>query len=89
MLNVVIILGSTGPGRNGEVVAEFGLESPEFGGRVISALYDDPVLLSLSGKTLLTAEIARHYGVTDFDGKKPKSLRAIYGGPHDAYNVLP
>jgi hypothetical protein len=30
---------------------------------VIAALYEDPDLLALSGKTLINAEIAEHYGV--------------------------
>ncbi len=67
-----------------EIEKKFGLESPEFSGRVISAIYDDPDLLSLSGKTLLNAEIAEHYGITDLNGHKPKSLRAVYGAPPKA-----
>jgi hypothetical protein len=51
---------------------------------VISALYDDPDLLSLPGNTLLAAEAAGRCGVTDIDGYKPKSLRPIYCGPHDS-----
>lgn len=65
-----------------------GFESPEFSGRVIAALYDDPDLPSLSGKTLLTAEAAARYALTD-EGYAPKSLRAIYGGPHRAFDVTP
>ncbi len=67
---------------------QMGFESPEFSGRVICALYDDPNLLSLSGKTLLNAEIAERYGITDIDGYRPKSLRAVYGGPHKSFDVL-
>jgi hypothetical protein len=67
---------------------KFGLESPEFSGWLISAMYDDPDLLSLSGKTLLTAEAAERYRVTDIDGHRPKSLRAIYGGPHEPFDAL-
>lgn len=68
---------------------KMGFESTDFSGRVISALYDDPRLLSLSGKTLLTGEAAQYYGVTDVDGRQPQSLRAIYGGPHQAFDGLP
>jgi NAD(P)-dependent dehydrogenase (short-subunit alcohol dehydrogenase family) len=71
-----------------QIQKKFGLESPEFSGRIISALYDDPNLLSLSGKTLLNAEIAGPYGLTDLEGYKPKSLRAEYGGPHKAFDVM-
>jgi len=35
---------------------KMGLESTELSGRVIRALYDDPNLLTLSGKTIITAE---------------------------------
>lgn len=70
-----------------EIEKKFGLESPEFSGRVISALYDDPDLLSFSGKTLLNAEIAEHYGVADLNGYKPKSLREVYGAPHKAFDI--
>jgi NAD(P)-dependent dehydrogenase (short-subunit alcohol dehydrogenase family) len=66
---------------------KFGLESTEFSGRVIAALYDDPDLLTLSGKTLINAEIAERYGVKDLDGYTPRSLRADYGGPHPAFDA--
>jgi NAD(P)-dependent dehydrogenase (short-subunit alcohol dehydrogenase family) len=65
----------------------FGLESTEFSGRVIGALYDDPDLFSISGKTLLNAEIAERYGVKDLDGYSPRSLRAEYGGPHASFDL--
>jgi len=44
-------------------VTHFGmrLESPEISGRVISALYDDPLLAPF--RTLPTAEIAERHGV--------------------------
>lgn len=65
----------------------FGLESTEFSGRVIGALYDDPDLVMLSGKTLLNAEIAARYGVEDLDGFTPRSLRGTYGGPHAEFDL--
>jgi len=37
-------------------------------GRVIRALYDDPNLLTLSGKTIIAAEAAERYGISDLDG---------------------
>ena len=64
-----------------------GFESTELSGRVIRALYDDPSLLTLSGKTILTAEAAERYGISDLDGYEPKSLRGIYGGPHPAFDI--
>jgi NAD(P)-dependent dehydrogenase (short-subunit alcohol dehydrogenase family) len=53
-------------------------ESPEFVGRVIAALTDDPELAGLSGETLITAELAAAYGVTEDDGTQPRSLRADF-----------
>ena len=35
------------------------------------SLYDDPGILELTGRTLIGAEVARHYGLTDVDGRQP------------------
>lgn len=56
-------------------------ETPEFTGRVIHALANDADLVSLSGQTLITAELARRYGVTEADGRVPPSYREMLGGP--------
>jgi hypothetical protein len=64
---------------------KMGFESTELSGRVIRALHDDPNLLTLSGKTIITAEATERYGISDLDGYEPKSLRGIYGGPHPAF----
>ncbi|RON37926.1 SDR family NAD(P)-dependent oxidoreductase [Pseudomonas brassicacearum] len=61
-------------------------ETPQFSGLVIDALYRDPDLLSLSGKTLIGAELAKHYGIRDIDGKQPDSLRNSMGNPHPAFS---
>ena len=55
--------------------------SPEYPGRVIAALADDPAALRHSGGTFITAELAQEYGVTDIDGKSIRSLRAERGSP--------
>jgi NAD(P)-dependent dehydrogenase (short-subunit alcohol dehydrogenase family) len=55
--------------------------SPEFPGRVIAALASDPDRMRHSGATLITAELAREYGVTDIDGKIIPSLRVERGAP--------
>lgn len=55
-------------------------ESPEFVGRVIVALANDPDVGRRSGQTLVTAETALEYGVTDVDGRQPVSHRAAFGG---------
>ena len=55
--------------------------SPEFPGRVIAALAQDPQLMKRSGGTFITAELAQEYGVKDIDGKVIASLRAQRGAP--------
>ena len=49
-------------------------ESPEFTGRVIAALWDDPSLLERSGQVLVGAAVACQLGVQDMDGKQPVPL---------------
>ncbi|MTI71717.1 MAG: SDR family NAD(P)-dependent oxidoreductase [Firmicutes bacterium] len=51
------------------------MESPQFVGRCIQALATDNNAIKDTGKILITAEIAKHYGFTDIDGKQPNSLR--------------
>ena len=58
-----------------------GGSSPEFPGRVIAALASDPHLMSRSGGTFITAEVAADYGVTDIDGRAIPSMRAQRGSP--------
>jgi NAD(P)-dependent dehydrogenase (short-subunit alcohol dehydrogenase family) len=55
--------------------------TPEFPGRVIAALMNDPNLMQRTGGTFITAELARDYGVTDVDGKVIPSLREQRGSP--------
>ena len=50
-------------------------------GRVIAALASDPAVMKHSGGTFITAEVARHYGITDIDSKVVPSLRAERGAP--------
>src|SRR5690606_39912422 len=50
-------------------------ETPEFNGRVIHALLNDPALAQLSGQTLISAEQAVRYGIVDADQRQPASLR--------------
>jgi NAD(P)-dependent dehydrogenase (short-subunit alcohol dehydrogenase family) len=49
-------------------------ESPEFTGRVVAALVNDPALGDRSGQVLVGAAIARELGVTDVDGREPVAL---------------
>jgi NAD(P)-dependent dehydrogenase (short-subunit alcohol dehydrogenase family) len=71
--------------RNPEHYADRGgaenAESPELLGRVAVALYRDPDLMRLSGGTFYSAELARHYGLTEADGRRPVSYRALFGAP--------
>lgn len=49
-------------------------ESPEFLGRVISAMVSDPHILDKTGNVLVAAKEAIEYGITDIDGKIPRPL---------------
>jgi len=53
-------------------------ETPELTGHVIWALYNDPDLMSLSGQTLIGAELAKKYGIIDEDGRQPPSYRDMF-----------
>jgi NAD(P)-dependent dehydrogenase (short-subunit alcohol dehydrogenase family) len=57
-------------------------ETPEFTGHVIWALYNDPELMRMSGKTLIGAELGAQYGIRDRNGKQPTSYR-------DTHKVVP
>jgi NAD(P)-dependent dehydrogenase (short-subunit alcohol dehydrogenase family) len=50
-------------------------ETPEFTGHVIAALAADPDVLTLSGRTLIGAEVAGQYGISDAGGRRPPSVR--------------
>jgi NAD(P)-dependent dehydrogenase (short-subunit alcohol dehydrogenase family) len=56
-------------------------ETPEFNGRVLLALYDDPKLPGLSGQTVISAEMAEQYGITEAAGRQPPSHRSMLGDP--------
>jgi NAD(P)-dependent dehydrogenase (short-subunit alcohol dehydrogenase family) len=49
-------------------------ESPQFIGRVIAALATEPEIMAKSGKVLVAAAEAAHYGIRDVDGKQPVAL---------------
>lgn len=55
-------------------------ETPQFQGRVVHALADDPDVQRWSGATLVSAEVGEHYGILDVDGRRPRSLRSVFGG---------
>ena len=56
-------------------------ETPQFNGRIIYALARDPQLMTLSGQTLISAEAARRYGITEEGGREPPSYRDMLGAP--------
>ncbi|MFM6831496.1 MAG: SDR family NAD(P)-dependent oxidoreductase [Novosphingobium sp.] len=65
------------------------LETPEFTGHVIWSLFNDPSLQDKSGQTLIGAELAREYGITDEDGRQPPSYRETHKvSPHQNYPVV-
>lgn len=65
-------------------------ETPEFTGHVAWALYQDPALESLNGQTVIGAEMAVQYGISDEGGLQPKSYRETHKvAPYAAYpNII-
>jgi NAD(P)-dependent dehydrogenase (short-subunit alcohol dehydrogenase family) len=63
-------------------------ETPEFTGYLIDALYRDPDLGELSGHTLIGAELAERYGITDEGGRRPPSHREMMGAPRAPSSVV-
>jgi len=63
-------------------------ETPEFTGFLIDALYRDPALRELSGQTLIGAELAERYGITDAHGRRPPSHRSALGSPRTPSSVV-
>lgn len=63
-------------------------ETPEFTGRLIDALHRDPDIGSLSGHTVIAAELAQRYGITDEDGRRPPSHRDMLGAPREPSDVV-
>ncbi len=62
-------------------------ETPEFAGYLVDALYHDPELAELSGHTVIGAEVAARYGITDEDGRVPPSHRHL-GHPREPSDVV-
>jgi len=49
-------------------------ESPQFIGRVVTALANDPNIMKKSGQVLVAAQEALEYGIQDIDGRQPRPL---------------
>lgn len=65
------------------------IETPEFTGHVIWALYNDPAIADLSGQTLIGAELGVKYGVKDEGGRQPPSYRETHKVvPHVHYPLV-
>lgn len=77
-------------GDNAEALAGFAAhaETPQFTGRLIDALYRDPKLSELSGHTVIAAELAARYGITDEGGRRPPSHRDALGAPREPSSVV-
>lgn len=61
-------------------------ETPELTGHIIWNLYNDPNLMDVTGRTLIGAELATHYGITDEHGRQPPSCRDLHGvHPHPQF----
>ncbi|CAA0134809.1 3-oxoacyl-[acyl-carrier-protein] reductase FabG [Mycolicibacterium vanbaalenii] len=75
---------------NPDALAEFAeqAETPEFTGHLIDALYRDPGLGELSGHTVIGAELAQRYGITDEGGRRPPSHRDMLGHPRQPSSVI-
>jgi dehydrogenase/reductase SDR family member 1 len=49
-------------------------ESPQFIGRAVAGLANDPDLMQKTGQVFVAAALAIEYGFTDIDGKQPRPL---------------
>lgn len=77
-------------GDNADALAAFAehAETPQFTGRLIDALYRDPDLAALSGHTVIGAELATRYSITDEGGRRPPSHRDALGAPREPSAVV-
>jgi len=77
-------------GDNAEALAGFAAnaETPQFTGRVIDALFRDPEVAALSGHTVIAAELAARYDITDEGGRRPPSHRGALGAPREPSTVV-
>jgi NAD(P)-dependent dehydrogenase (short-subunit alcohol dehydrogenase family) len=67
---------------------EASAETPELTGHIIWALLQDPDLMTISGETVIGAEMAVKYGIKDEGGRQPPSRRDTHGvAPRVQYPV--
>jgi NAD(P)-dependent dehydrogenase (short-subunit alcohol dehydrogenase family) len=75
---------ASNPAKYGHILDS--AETPELTGHVIWALHNDPDLTNLNGQTLIGAELAATYGITDDGGRPPPSYRDLFDvHPHTQY----
>jgi NAD(P)-dependent dehydrogenase (short-subunit alcohol dehydrogenase family) len=66
------------------------LESTELTGHIAWALFNDPAMMDWNGKTLVGADLAKSYGITDIGGNYAPSFREQTGiapAEYGAYKV--
>jgi NAD(P)-dependent dehydrogenase (short-subunit alcohol dehydrogenase family) len=66
------------------------LESTGLTGHIAWALFNDPDMMAYNGRTLIGAEIAKDYGITDIGGRFAPSVRDQTGvapAPYHPYKV--
>lgn len=74
------------PGKYGTLAQRS--EAPELTGHVVWGLFNDPALMEKSGQTLVGAEAARAYGITDADGRQPPTTGELHGFSPIPYEAL-
>jgi NAD(P)-dependent dehydrogenase (short-subunit alcohol dehydrogenase family) len=75
---------ATNPDKFGHILQT--AETPELTGHVLWALFNDPDLMAVTGQTLIGAELAVKYGITEDDGRQPPSYRDLFDvHPHEQY----
>jgi len=60
--------------RNAQYFDMSNSESPQFTGRVIAALANDPNIMSKTGQVWVGAALAKEYEIKDIDGKQPRPV---------------
>jgi hypothetical protein len=55
---------------------------------VIAALYKSDLMMKLTGRALIGAELGAKLGVTEIDGSAPLSYRYELGGPPELHATL-
>jgi NAD(P)-dependent dehydrogenase (short-subunit alcohol dehydrogenase family) len=74
-----------------EIASELGhtgLERPDVSGHLVAALWRDPALMELTGRTLTGGELGQRYGIVDDDGRPPRDHRQRLGAPR-AFPPIP